>query len=303
MVGIVMTDRDRYDLRGPVQSVRFEFEYIDPQTGDWEPLKRGPALTFDREGGEAGRPQDDGPTSTTVDERGLRTTIGPRAPFVPRQPMMVYGVGVDGAAASDVLTRYDAHDRPAEIVHRDSAQKALYRIQLAYDDAGRIVREQVLMGDPSDVEGSWFFDRAKAGAQRLTAEQREEAVAAFKALMPDGVFSTREYVYDDRGRVVPLLERMGLVSETRHSYTYDVHDNVVETHCEESHREVAMDGEGNLITSNESSDESWQRYEYRYDERGNFIERVVSGRSVPDLDFHRAVVERRTISYFDQAAK
>ena len=64
-----------------------------------------------------------------------------------------------------------------------------------------------------------------------------------------------------------------------------------------------MDGEGNLITSNESSDESWQRYEYRYDERGNFIERVVSGRSVPDLDFHRAVVERRTISYFDQAAK
>jgi hypothetical protein len=37
---------------------------------------------------------------------------------------------------------------PPKIVYRDSAQKALYRIQIAYDDPGRIVREQVLMGDP-----------------------------------------------------------------------------------------------------------------------------------------------------------
>jgi YD repeat-containing protein len=298
MVGLVMTDRDRYRLRGPVQSVRSEVVYVDSPTGDSEP-RRGPTLTFDREGREEGRQPDEEPTISTIDEEGLRTTVGPRAPFVPRQPVMDYGVCFDGAARSDVLTRYDAHQRPAEIVHRDSAQKALYRIQLSYDDDGRIVREQVLIGDLCDVEGSWVPGRAGAGTQPLTAEQREEAAAAFGALMPDGVFSTREYVYDDRGRVAQLLERMALVSESRHSYIYDAHDNILEAHCEESHREVAVDDEGNLITSNESSDESWQRYEYRYDDRGNFIERIVSSSVAPDRDFHRSSVERRTITYFD----
>jgi YD repeat-containing protein len=60
-----------------------------------------------------------------------------------------------------------------------------------------------------------------------------------------------------------------------------------------------VDGEGALITWNEASDESWNRYEYRYDDRGNFVERVVLRRVTPDRDFHRSNIERRTISYFD----
>src|SRR5262245_36921166 len=121
-----MTDRDRHQLRGPVQSVRVEFGSIDPRTSDWEPLKEGPDLIFDREGREARRPQDDAPATSTVDERGLRTTVGLRPPFVPRQAGLEYGISLDVTVRFDVLTHYDAQSRPAEIVYRDPQQAVLH---------------------------------------------------------------------------------------------------------------------------------------------------------------------------------
>ena len=293
-----MTDRGRYHLRGLVQSVRLQFGSTDPLTSDWAPLKDGPTLTFDREGREEGRQHSDAPMLSTVDERGLRTTVGSQAPFLPRQAAMEYGISVAAAVKFDVLTHYDPHDRPTEIVYRDPEQKALHRILLTYDDYGRIVREQVLMGDVFGGDEYSCVDSA-AGNQRLTAEQREEVAAMFRAALPDGVFLTREYAYDDQGRLAQLLARMGGLSETRTSYTYDAHDNILEEHSEQSHRDGDVDGEGALITWNEASDESWNRYEYRYDDRGNFVERVVLRRVTPDRDFHRSNIERRTISYFD----
>jgi hypothetical protein len=186
-----MTDRGRYHLRGLVQSVRLQFGSTDPLTSDWAPLKDGPTLTFDREGREEGRQHSDAPMLSTVDERGLRTTVGSQAPFLPRQAAMEYGISVAAAVKFDVLTHYDPHDRPTEIVYRDPEQKALHRILLTYDDYGRIVREQVLMGDVFGGDEYSCVDSA-AGNQRLTAEQREEVAAMFRAALPDGVFLTRD---------------------------------------------------------------------------------------------------------------
>ena len=60
--------------------------------------------------------------------------------------------------------------------------------------------------------------------------------------------------------------------------------------------EGGIDDEGTLVMANESSNESWTRYEYHYDERGNWIERIALHRLAPEATFHRLAIERRTIA-------
>ena len=293
-----MTDRDRYHLRGPVQSVRFEFAVFDAQAGEWEPIKSGPAVTFDREGQEEGRPARP-PVLATVDERGMKTTEGSWMPLVPRPQGLEYGIGFDGPVEINYLTHYDDRSRPIEIVMRNRQREVQRRILLAYDDDGRIASEQVLMGDSFGLGEMHSVDATASDTPPPTAEQREQLIAMLKAVLPDSAFMTREYVYDRLGRVVQLLERMGLMQEGRRSFTYDGHDNVLEEHYQSSHRELNLDEEGRLVASNEASEESWTRYESMYDERGNFVERVCLSRVAPGLEFQRASLERRTLTYFD----
>jgi len=292
-----MTDLERRQLRGPVQSVRTEWASIDPQTSEWGPFRDGPALTYDRNGRREGRPRHASETVSTFDERGLRTTISQFGPAVRRPPGLEYGICMDAAIKFDVLAHFDASDRPVEIVYRNTDQKALHRLKLEYDDAGRLVRETVLLGDV--LSGEVYTspnDRGQAGPP--TPEQIEQLWQEIKRMTPDGVSSAREYIYNDRGQVVQMLESMGPVWDIRRSFTYDAQGEVVEDHYAGRHCEAAVDADGNLVMSNEGRDESWNRFEYRYDEQGNWIEKVTLRREEPDRNFQRSSVERRTIEYF-----
>src|SRR5687767_2648052 len=102
-----MNDREDAGFRGRVHTVRAEFASIDPQTNDWGPFKQHATLVYDEDGQLEERGRDAGPLTTTFDDRGLRTTVGRARPRIPRQPEMEYGVGIDGNALADVLTRYD----------------------------------------------------------------------------------------------------------------------------------------------------------------------------------------------------
>src|SRR5262245_54158910 len=130
-----MTDRERLQLRGPVQALRSEFATADPRTGEWEAPREGPALTFDPAGRQQGlRVFDEGQTTSSVDEHGRRTTVGPRPPWIPRPAGLEYGLSLNAAVRFDVLTRYDARERPVEVVSRNAEQEVLRRIVLEYDD-------------------------------------------------------------------------------------------------------------------------------------------------------------------------
>src|SRR5262245_30413780 len=119
-----MTDRERHHLRGPVQSVQFEFA-ADPQTGSGEALRQGPGITFDRDGRLEGHSRDE-PTPT-VDEDGLRTTAGPHPPHIPRPQGTEYGLSLHGEITLDVVTHYDRSDRPVDISYRNAdTQGTLY---------------------------------------------------------------------------------------------------------------------------------------------------------------------------------
>jgi YD repeat-containing protein len=120
----------------------------------------------------------------------------------------------------------------------------------------------------------------------------------FNALMPDGIFVTYEYAYDELGRVAHTVNSMANLSQEHSSYSYDDRGNPIEEHYQANHREANIDEQGEAAITSESSSESWTRHEYRYDDHGNWLERVTSTRQAPDADFHRSTIERRTITYF-----
>ena len=224
--------------------------------------------------------------------------MSPFGPRIPRQRGLEYGICIDANVKCDVLARYDRSDRPVEVVYRTSEQKALHRILLEYDDTGRLVRERVLYGET--FGGTWCSAGESSGPiDPPSPEQLAEFAAALRILSPDGVFAARGYEYDERGRVIQLFERMPPCSEHRRTFVYDDHDNVVEESYESTDREAGVDDKGRLATLNETFQESWTRYEYRYDDRGNWIEKVAFARVAPDRDFHRSNIERRTITYYE----
>lgn len=126
---------------------------------------------------------------------------------------------------------------------------------LSYDTYDRIQREEVRHG--GSLGGSWGMAASESPSdQLLTDDQIDELKAATMAYLRDRVFSTVEYIYDDRGRVARLLERMPPVSESTRTFAYDEHDNVVEEHYEDASRHAGCDVFGNEVTSNETSHES-----------------------------------------------
>jgi YD repeat-containing protein len=210
-------------------------------------------------------------------------------------------MGFDPNRLADVLTRYDAADRPIEVVYRTAERQALHRIELAYDANGRLFRERVITGDDAGVSGQWFPSNQDIAAGKVdppSAQEQRQLTALLKKMLPDGVFTTHEYEYDRRGRVSERRTTMAGLSETLHTYSYDDHDNVIEEHHEEASREAGLDRAGRRVTLNETTSENWTRYEYRYDDRGNWIERVALGRRSRDSGFRRSSIERRTITYF-----
>jgi hypothetical protein len=211
---------------------------------------------------------------------------------------MEYGVSVDPSdVRADVLTRYDAADRPVEIVFRNGQQQSTNRIELTYDANGRLSRERVFNGDV--VRGFRGAQEQAAGnTTPLSPRELAELAAMMKAMMPDGVFMTREYGYDQRGRVAELRSTMAGLHETLQTYSYDHHDNVIEEHSEEASREASLGRGGRRTTSNEASSESWERRVYVYDDRGNWIEKVNLRRESSDREFKRVTIERRTITYY-----
>jgi len=291
-----MTDRERARLRGPVRSVRSDLADLDPRTNDWGPFRQGQTLVYDVEGRLEGFVWDEG--VTTRDGRGLRTTVNRSGPLIFRPPGLEWGMSFDPTNLADVLTRYDAADRPFEIVYRTAEQKMLHRIELLYDGNGRIFRERVVVGDDFGSQSSPSSQDIAAGKTELSAREQQGLNRIYQMLMPDGVLMTREYEYDRVGRVSEVRTTNLGLAESLQTFIYDDHDNVVEEHEQEASREANLDRAGRRITRNETSSERWARHEYRYDAQGNWVEKVTLQRQSSDRDFRRSNVTRRVIAYW-----
>ena len=110
-------------------------------------------------------------------------------------------------------------------------------------------------------------------------------------LAPGLVFSSTRYAYDENDRVVSRQIVMGNgMWDERSSYEYDEHGN----------RILEVTATTDFQSGDPVTVRHHTRFEYSYDDRGNWTERIVGARTEPTGEFHRSYIERRGITYFDE---
>ena len=224
----------------------------------------------------------------SYDSSGRKTKIQ----FLPKlEGNVAYGVDVEGAAplfgasgAATMTTVYDDRDQATEVLVHDAAHRLLRRMTVTRDTAGRVVTEEVRAGTLP------LFPEIEDKLKDAPPEDREsvkEALAA--AFGPSNALLTTTYAYDQKGRRVERIVRMGLLFEHRTTFRFDDHDNPIE--------EISED------TNSESSHKEHDRSVYKYDAEGNWTEREVWTILGPNQDFQRSNIERRQIRYYQLGSR
>jgi YD repeat-containing protein len=300
-----MSDLARWNVHGPVRSLRTEFAEWDVAAEEWRPFRHS-TLTRFRPDGQIDTTEHDNSESSAsrttsfhdADGRLSRITAiapdgtehvceswtydadgnGTKTSFVPElspNTDFLFSIEPDqtyySAKGAKSMTTIYGPAGPVEAIIRDAEDQILRRVVIHRDDVGRKLREDQLLSETDPFA---------------------------KFLAPDGALTSTTYAYDADGRLAERRTLTGPAGDSRTTLRYDDHGNRVEETNEDISRELEMDDEGNINTLKERSHRQHTRYEYVYDDRGNYIERIVWGRLEPNPNFQRSNIERRTIEYY-----
>jgi len=201
-----------------------------------------------------------------------------------------YSWGVEGsdafysaAGAATLTTQYEQHARPTGLVFLDADGRVLSRVDFAYDEGGHLVTETQTTS----------LDILPA---HMLAELNPAQVAAMRALIGG---NTRRHRYDDRGLRVETRTSMRPMSDERQTTSYNAQGDPTGQISEHDSREFSLADDGGFHPTNGRVGRSEVRFFYEYDERGNWVKKVVEARSEADQTFRICSVERRTLAYYD----
>jgi hypothetical protein len=218
-------------------------------------------------------------------------------PALGTQVNVCYGVegterahGAPGAATMTVT--YDDRERPAEATFHDANHALVRRIVFSRDRDGRLLTEVVHFG------GETPFPDLPPDTAKFPPEERAKMAMLLAKFFADQTFASTAYAYDERGRLLERTMRMGSLSEERTTLRYDDHDDPIDQISESRSRAANVDDDGVVHTKGEMPRTQHTRFDYQYDEHGNWTERVVWSRYNRQLDLQRSNVIRRTITYY-----
>jgi hypothetical protein len=199
------------------------------------------------------------------------------------------GYGVPGAAT--LTTLYDDDGgQPTQAEFRDATQAVLRTVTFTRDDTGRVVAEEAKMdgAGPAHLQGAFA---------QLPDEDAAKAASMLRAAFGSIVTT---FTYDADGRLLERRRHMGGLSDERTTFLYDARGNSIEESTDYREREMSMDENDGIRYTADRVRTSATRFEYTYDARGNWTERVVWARFEPGAEFCRSNVERRAIQYFTE---
>ena len=207
----------------------------------------------------------------------------------------MYGVeGTDVAysapGATTSTTTYDQQGRPSEVAFHDANKALVSRVVFSRDQDGRVLSERMEFAGPAGLLGPSID-------ANMPTDERASLMELFKTVFEDHTFSLSTYTYDEKGRRIESVRRMGKLSEVRVTVRYDDFDNPVEEVRSDVSREMRMD-DGGVKSEERPSHVQYVRFEYRYDAHGNWTERIVWQRLEPNADERPSNIERRTIAYY-----
>jgi YD repeat-containing protein len=84
----------------------------------------------------------------------------------------------------------------------------------------------------------------------------------------------------------------------RTTYLYGDGDDPIEETTEHSHREANLAEDGTVQYTPDKVAAQQNRFEYRYDEHGNWVEKTVLNRPERNADFQASNITRRAITYY-----
>lgn len=197
-------------------------------------------------------------------------------------------MAIGAPGATTMTTVYDEKDLPAKVMLQDAAHNSLREVIFVRDSVGRLLKVE------THVAGDSLFQEI---VDRVSPEDRETTAVALKQIFGESLSGT-EYFYDSRGRLLERTSSMGSLKSDRTAYHYDDdHGEPIEEVTEQRHGEANIDDNGNVYYASDSVNTQHNRFEYRYDAHGNWIERIISIRHESNPYFQRSNIERRTITY------
>jgi YD repeat-containing protein len=225
---------------------------------------------------------------------GSRTKVTLVDPSTNRSAVTAWAVDGSDAfysapGAVSLRTVYDERDLVTELLFLDDSGATLARVEFLYDTAGRLVEE--------------VHTQLELLPAAMISAMKPADVNALRALMGgEGGVSRRLHTYDANGRRIETVSALfGPLGRERQTMAYNEHGDRVEERSESEHRQMNIDDEGRLTDdpAGPTTSLSEARFEYEYDERGNWLRKTVRGRNAADGDFAVTSTEQRAIAYFD----
>ncbi len=275
---IARSDREQWGLRGAVKV--FREEHLQPDAAQAVPTSPELRVEF-TEGGAIVGGRNLVPFSFDEAGRKTKTHISRPEDYVPgrsaggspfsradRRPNLP-----DGGAAT---TYYDEHERPVEVLVRNSQKSLVSRAKRIYDAVGRVLEESLTIDDPA------AFFPASLKPHISSNESIKLWMAAHAGTHSD------KYFYDFKGRRICILRRTLEDDEVLVS-SYNDHDDV----------EIEITVKRPIIVGGQQGSSFLEaRYSYQYDEAGNWTEKIAVNRSNLEGPPAAAFTIRRTLEYF-----
>lgn len=199
------------------------------------------------------------------------------------------GYGLDGIRnASRVRTIWNERDQPTETHTFDADGHLLSRIARTYDEKHRIIGLQVTNEDPGSLFPAKQIAEMAAQSGVPLDEIKAQMEKAMSAMIGE---SARYFTYDAQGRRTKIVLRNTPLGEVSRTCSYNDQGDVVEertTFTRDSRFPVGVpfhsDESGNLVPEKPPSEwppqpqlpESIVRYQYQYDNFGNWTEQTVT---------------------------
>jgi hypothetical protein len=324
-----MTDRDRWGLRGPVQSCQLRRAWYSRRcdTDRCETEERGDTtlVEFHADGSLARRwhhnPDASEWTSLyeydsagrlvairtekmtgLVDVQRYEYDVQGRkrktlyVDVAAQRPNTHYSWGVDGTdatysapGAATVTTLHNTRDQPIELLFCDSAGRTLSRVEFVYDEVGHLLEEA-----QTNV--------AELLPPDVVSGMNPAELEAMHALLGIGGGDSvrRVHHYNGQGhRIETSSSLFGPLGRERNTMAYNDHGDLISKVTEFERRDYSIDDQGRLSESpaTESASRSEARFFHDYDGRGNWIRKRVESRSGTDQEFSVSSVEQRALAY------
>jgi len=237
------------------------------------------------------------PVTFRYDENGRKTKLEISRPEDYQPNVAVAGdpfQAVDRApnlpGGGSATTLYDDYDRPIEVQVRDAQGEIVKRAVRIYDAQGRASEEKQILDNPETLIPA----EMRTEILKASGASREELHAHLRRLMggQSGPYSIA-WSYDELGRVTETRRRIfneeHLIETTYNEYG----DKAVEIT-----RSKQIGGDEHSQPRPGLPSYSEGRYDYEYDDHGNWTKEIVSYRSDPDGTFEPSPPRLRTLTYY-----